>query len=688
MGLCLIVCTLTILAVPSNAQTLAEPNPPVLPYEKGRDAPVDEKVEAPSAAPATEWTNHKSADGVDPSWAEQRMMWLMNRARQNPTAEGVWLAESNDPDVKGGRDFFGVDLDQLKSAFAALVAAPPAAFDIRLHDASEAHSLDLIARDAQDHNGQFDKIGASGFDCNGGRVSVFSYSQSALNAHAALNIDWGNGPDGMQDPPGHRFAIMDVFPTSLSNVGLAMVAESDPATQVGPLVFSGGYCHAGAGDNNQFIVGTVWDDLDMDGEYDEGEGLGGVTVMPDSGTFFAVTGDAGGYAIPISAGSYTITFSGGGLGQLSVSKSVAVGTDSVLLDLQPGEAALKSILLRRTTDSRWFMYRLSFDNTVVNIGEKGFVELTRSADYETVSRGDFDGDGEADLMVRDMTGGQNGRWILWTLSGMTITSQGFVDSLTRSADWQLVSTDDHDGDGKADVLVRNMVDGRWLLYLLDAHTLKSKGILALSTDLTDTVVGTGDFDGDGRSDVLLRRADGSWLMYTLDGLTAPVVGTPLMTTNLAFAVQALADFNGDGNIDVLLRRTDGRWFMYVLDGSAIITSGPPAMSENPAWSFQSAADFNADGKADALIRRADGVWFMYVLDGPTILNQGSLAMTKNPEFLIVTIEDYNGDGKADALLRRSDGRWILYGLDGDGPTILGKAPPDMTRNTAWVPQVE
>jgi hypothetical protein len=291
-----------------------------------------------SSTPSIEWTNHKSLDGIDPSPAEQRMLWLMNRARLDPTAEGIWLAESDDSDIKNGRDYFGVDINELKAAFAALDAKPPAAFDIRLHDASEEHSLDLIARDAQDHTGQYERVQATTFACNGSRLSVFSFSRSALNAHAALNIDWGFGPFGMQDPPGHRYAIMGVWPYAgpgLTNVGLAMVPENDSNTQVGPLVFSGAYCQAGTGDHNRFLVGTVWNDLDMDNEYDEGEGLAGVTVTPDSGTYFAITGDAGGYAIPIEAtGTYSVTFSGGGMGPGSVVRTVDVGADSVLLDLK------------------------------------------------------------------------------------------------------------------------------------------------------------------------------------------------------------------------------------------------------------------------------------------------------------------------------------------------------------------
>jgi hypothetical protein len=324
-----------------QAQQYAEPNPPFV-EGTGQQAESKPAARLPARAPTTEWTLHKSDDGADPDGSEQKLMWLMNRARANPTAEGIYLAESNDPDIAGGRNFFNVDIQALKDAFAALPVAPPAAFDIRLHDASEQHSLDLIARDSQDHDGQGDLVIATGFEWQTMRLSVFSYSDNALNAHAALNIDWGFGPGGMQDPPGHRYAIQSIIdPVSgtvgLSNVGLAMVPENNPGTQVGPMVFSGAYVRGRGAEHNRFIVGTVWDDLNDDGDYDENEGLGGVLVMPDNGTYYAITGDAGGYAIPIEApGTYNVTFSGGDLGAGQASLQTVVGSVSVLLDLQTG----------------------------------------------------------------------------------------------------------------------------------------------------------------------------------------------------------------------------------------------------------------------------------------------------------------------------------------------------------------
>ena len=176
-----------------------------------------------------EWVLHKTADGAHPDGNEQQLVWLMNRARANPTQEGLWLAHTTEPDIAGGRNYFQVNLSVLQSEFAGYAAKPPAAFDVRLYNAARLHSEDLIARDAQDHNNQFQRIVDSGFKFWGGRGNVFSYASSSLSAHGAFNIDWG-GDDGtgMQTGRGHRMAIMSVD-GNYTNVGIAMVPEDNPA---------------------------------------------------------------------------------------------------------------------------------------------------------------------------------------------------------------------------------------------------------------------------------------------------------------------------------------------------------------------------------------------------------------------------------------------------------------------------
>jgi hypothetical protein len=326
--------------IPAAAQMQPPPpppaeNPPSIQLPNLPESSPVLKATPSTGVPTTEWTLHKTDDNLHPSDQEQQMVWLMNHARSSPHAEGAWLATSTDPDIAGGRGYFNVNVALMQTQFDSYSAKPPAAFDQRLYLAAKDHSDYMIANDTQTHSGQSGRIGSRGFTCNAWGGIVFAFADDALNAHAAFNIDWGGTNGGMQDPPGHRLTIMAVN-TQYSNVGLALVYEDNPATQVGPYVTTGNFCVARTGATfpdqyNQFIVGTVWNDIDWDGMYDPGEGIGGVTVTPSAGTYYAITANSGGYTIPVTmaAGDYTVTFSGGGINDV---KSVTIASASVLLD--------------------------------------------------------------------------------------------------------------------------------------------------------------------------------------------------------------------------------------------------------------------------------------------------------------------------------------------------------------------
>lgn len=317
-----------------RAEEFAEPHPPK------KETGISEELKAPGilsiGTPSIEWTFHKTDDGIHPDENEQQFIWLMNRARSDPAQEGIWLATMEDPLVVNARDYFGVDLALLQDEFAGYSVKPPAAFDVRLYSAALEHSLYLISIDGQNHDGQFERIDEAGFQFLSARVNVFSYAQTSIHGHAGFNIDWGVSDDGsgMQDGRGHRMAVMSID-GEYTNFGIAAVQENDAGTFVGPLVVAGNYCFANtdySNHYNRFLVGTVWEDKDQDSMYDPGEGIGGVTVMPDQGLYYAVTGNSGGYSIPVlSSGDYHVTFSGPGIPESSV-LSASVGAESVLLD--------------------------------------------------------------------------------------------------------------------------------------------------------------------------------------------------------------------------------------------------------------------------------------------------------------------------------------------------------------------
>jgi hypothetical protein len=312
-------------------------------------------VSAGSAGATTEWEFHKTADGRHPNGQEQQLVWLMNRARSNPAAEAEFLAKSGDKDIESGISYFRIGLALMKLEFSVIPAKPPAAFDRRLYDASYAHSLDLIKRDADDHEGQIERIKTARFAYDRTLVNVYAFAETPIYCHAGMNIDWGGTENGMLPGRGHRNAIMSNAPTLLSNVGLALVPETNPRTEVGPLVFSGAYASAASATPdhyNRFLVGTVWDDANNNGRYDPDEGLGDVTVQPDQGDWHAVTGVAGGWAVPVtSPGSFLVRFSGGAL-KTPFNRTVSVGGESVLLDTKvvpgPGPGAPLALGIRPT----------------------------------------------------------------------------------------------------------------------------------------------------------------------------------------------------------------------------------------------------------------------------------------------------------------------------------------------------
>ncbi len=323
---------------------LPEPDPPAAvqpPLEKPRFRALAEP-----ASSDTEWTLHKTSDNQHPDGIEQQMTWLMNRARTDPTQEGIWLASMDDADVAGARTYFGVDLNVLQAEFAAIQAKPPAAFDVRLYQAARAHSEYLADTNSQNHDDQLRRVVDAGFVYRSFRGNVFSYTRSGIHGHAGFNIDWGGSEStGMQPGRGHRQAIMSID-GDYTHVGLSVVSEDDPDTRVGPLVTTGNYCRADtaqANHYNRFLVGTVWRDLNDNDQYDPGEGMGGITVRPDRGVYHAVTADSGGYAMPIlDAGTYTVSFIGSGIGGETI-RTVAVEGQSQLLDLvyingDPGDA--------------------------------------------------------------------------------------------------------------------------------------------------------------------------------------------------------------------------------------------------------------------------------------------------------------------------------------------------------------
>jgi hypothetical protein len=243
----------------------------------------------------------------EPTDEEQQYLEDINRARANPPQEGVLLAASTDPDVQASYAYFQVDLGLMTSQFNQIAPAPPLAFNAQLIAAARLHSLDMSTNGFQGHyssdgSSMTARLDAQDYAWSMAAENVYAWAKNPSHGHAGFEVDWGMGPGGMQDPPGHRNAIHN---PALREVGIGVVPGYHP--NVGPQVVTQDF-----GSRNglsPFVTGVVYYDLNANGAYDAGEGIGGVTVTVAGSTYYAVSATSGGYAVPVPGnGTYSVSF--------------------------------------------------------------------------------------------------------------------------------------------------------------------------------------------------------------------------------------------------------------------------------------------------------------------------------------------------------------------------------------------
>src|SRR2546422_291567 len=185
---------------------------------------------------------------------------------------------------------------------------------------------------------------------------------------------------------------------------------------------------------------------------------------------------------------------------------------------------------------------------------------------------DFDGDCKSDVLWRNSATGED---YLWLMNGRTIATGGYLRTVGDPA-WQIVGTGDFDGDGKADILWRNAVTGQNYIYLMNGLTIASEGSVNVVDPVSGwQVQGIGDFDGDGRDDVLWRNlATGENYIWLMNGWTIASGGLIRTVADQAWQVKGIGDFDGDGKADILWRNTvTGEDYAYFMNGSAIASEG-------------------------------------------------------------------------------------------------------------------
>ena len=124
-----------------------------------------------------------------------------------------------------------------------------------------------------------------------------------------------------------------------------------------------------------------------------------------------------------------------------------------------------------------------WENTVS--GDRGFWLLTGSVSAPTITwrdlavvptvlrivgAGDFNGDGQTDLVWENTS---TGKRVIWLMNGTTFVSS--VSLGVVATDWHIAAVADYNGDGKPDILFQNVVSGDRFIWLMNG-TAYSSGV--------------------------------------------------------------------------------------------------------------------------------------------------------------------------------------------------------------------
>jgi hypothetical protein len=247
-------------------------------------------------------------------------------------------------------------------------------------------------------------------------------------------------------------------------------------------------------------------------------------------------------------------------------------------------------------------------------------------------------------------------------------------------DREVVGTGDFDGDGDTDILLRRNDVVPWpegggsgrrttLLAVQDGAAVGQSNWGFTSAG--GGVAGIADFDGDGASDVLWRDENGRLKLWYW-GVSANVdvswqnLGSVVVPPD--WDVKAVGDFNGDGYADIVWRHVSGQVVIWLMVGSTYTGEAWVYGGLDPVeWTIQGVGDFDGDGRADLLWRHEDGglaIWFKGSNVGaayPSWRNQGQ---PMDPAWQVAGISDFDGDGRADILWRHAGGLGSIWTMNG------------------------
>ena len=325
----------------------------------------------------------------------------------------------------------------------------------------------------------------------------------------------------------------------------------------------------------------------------------------------------------------------------------------------------------------WSSNELSEATRIIRNDNGVYTEIdpdVEDVDSVKLSWGDYDNDGDIDLVLSGWNGTFDVAYLYKNSSGSLIDS-GATFLMQEVSDHLLWV--DYNNDGRLDL---NQIGS-------DNYLFRNEGTTDFISETTNIGLCRqaewGDMNQDAMSDFVIGYYPAKFRIYYNNGTTNFTISDPCPIATL-YECMRLGDYDADGDLDVVgfENTSSGRIIRNNGDGTYTVISDP----NNCQWSSCDWGDFDNDGDLDFMVtgeKTAGTNWSrLFRNEGSdtfTPLDMGNIAVQANGEPDSLKFADFNKDGYLDFVLSGEDesGNNVLeiYINDGFGPANTAPSAP-------------
>lgn len=283
-----------------------------------------------------------------------------------------------------------------------------------------------------------------------------------------------------------------------------------------------------------------------------------------------------------------------------------------------------------------------------------------------VTAGDFDGDGDNDLVA---TANETARIYILLNNGNGTFAVG-ANYATDVSPVAVVSAD-LDGDGDQDLATANSKRSTDPNSTVSVFKGNGNGTFVAAvnyvTDLNSYSIQAADLDADGDCDLITANTQANNVNILRNNGNATFAAKVSYTSGYGAGYVSANDLDNDGDVDLVATNAYAQSYSVIFGNGDATFASPVEYHFGKEPYFITGADFDNDNDTDLVLANADGVNFWHFTNNGDFTFGGQTSYEAGSSVFSLFPADLNGDGSKDIVTanNRSDSISVLLG-NGDG----------------------